>query len=109
MGVASRSCGGAGRPDGRMSGGMSDRWVGLASEPLTGFMFGEGGMPRVRRGAREPLWLRAPGTGGLRSGAGDDMMGTKPKSAELESLGFATLTGLFCFFLLFSFVVISII
>lgn len=31
-------------------------------------------MPRVRRGVRGPLLLRAPGTGGLSRGAGDDML-----------------------------------
>jgi hypothetical protein len=40
----------------------------------TGFMLGEGGIPKVSFGVREPLLLREPGTGGLRSGAGDDMM-----------------------------------
>lgn len=41
---------------------------------LTGFILGEGGIPRVRRGVRGPLPLRPPGTGGLRRGAGDDML-----------------------------------
>lgn len=41
---------------------------------LTGFMLGEGGIPRVRRGVRAPLPLRPPGTGGRRRGAGDDML-----------------------------------
>lgn len=41
---------------------------------LTGFMFGDGGIPRVRRGVRGPLLLRPPGTGGLSRGAGDDIL-----------------------------------
>jgi hypothetical protein len=41
---------------------------------LTGFVLGDGGMPSVRRGARGPLLLRAPGTGGLSRGAGDDIL-----------------------------------
>lgn len=39
--------------------------------PPTGFTLGEGGMPSVSRGVREPLWLRGPGTGGFKSGTGD--------------------------------------
>lgn len=42
--------------------------------PLTGFMPGEGGMARPRRGTRVPLLLRLPpGIGGRKRGAGDDM------------------------------------
>lgn len=71
MGVASLSCGGAGRPAGRCSLGPS-RTVVLVSG-LTGLTLGEGGIPSVNRGVREPL-LRLPGTGGLRRGAGDDIV-----------------------------------
>lgn len=47
---------------------------GCESSGLTGLAFGEGGMPRVRRGVRLPLWLRPPGTGGRRSGTGEVMV-----------------------------------
>lgn len=40
----------------------------------TGLEFGDGWISRVRRGVREPLLLRPPGTGGFRRGAGDDMV-----------------------------------
>lgn len=73
MGVASRSWGAAGRLDDGCGRGMSDM-RGSSFVGLTGFMPGEGGMPRVSRGAREPLLLRAPGTGGLSRGAGDDIL-----------------------------------
>jgi hypothetical protein len=72
IGVAKRSWGGAGRLAGRIRG-----ILGTVDSPFvesTGFMLGEGGIPKVSFGVREPLLLREPGTGGLRSGAGDDMM-----------------------------------
>ncbi len=45
-----------------------------SASPATGRAFGEGGIPSVRRGVRLPLWLRPPGTGGRRSGTGDDIV-----------------------------------
>lgn len=54
---------------------------------LTGFMLGEGGIPSVRRGVRAPLPLRPPGTGGLRRGAGDDMLVLTLLLVLLELLG----------------------
>lgn len=44
------------------------------SDGLTGFILGEGGIPSVSLGVREPLLFRAPGTGGRRRGAGEDMV-----------------------------------
>ena len=41
----------------------------------TGLALGEGGMDRPRRGVRVPLWVRAPGMGGRRTGAGEDIAG----------------------------------
>lgn len=72
MGVASLSWGGAGRLEGRCSLGSSDR----AAFPsgFTGLALGEGGIPSVRRGVRDPELLRARGTGGLSSGAGEDIV-----------------------------------
>lgn len=52
---------------------MSDM-RGSSVDGLTGFTLGEGGMPRVRRGALGAPLLRAPGTGGLNIGAGDDIL-----------------------------------
>lgn len=81
-GVASRSCGSAGREDEARgiwscSGGTSG--LGQAAPTAmgagwTGLTLGEGGMPRVSLGVRVPLLLRAPGTGGRRRGAGADML-----------------------------------
>lgn len=45
-------------------------------------------MPRVRRGGLEPFWFLAPGTGGRRRGAGEDM-GEGVKSKKLVSYGVA--------------------
>lgn len=90
MGVANRSCGGAGRPAGRSSGGRSETFD-CPFGGLTGFALGEGGIPRVRRGARGLLLFRDPGTGGLRSGAGDDIVRLLcPCRGKLESFGAAT-------------------
>jgi hypothetical protein len=72
MGVARDNFGGPFWPEAaRLNRGISG--TGSASL-VTGFWFGEGGIPSVRRGVRLPLWLRPPGTGGRRSGTGDDMM-----------------------------------
>ena len=70
-GVASRSCGGAGREAGRWSGCNS----GILLLPTTGLWLGEGGIARPSLGVRAPPVLRfEPGMGGRRSGAGDDMV-----------------------------------
>lgn len=65
MGVARRSCGGVGR---------ARFWPSLVPF-TTGLACGEGGIERPRRGVRLPLCERAPGMGGRRRGAGDDMAG----------------------------------
>lgn len=76
IGVAIRSCGRAGRPEGRGKGISC-----VACDDcspfcwLTGRAFGDGGMPNVKRGGRGPPLLRELGMGGLRRGAGDDMAG----------------------------------
>ena len=72
IGVAKDSFGGPFCPDAaRLKRGISG--TGSASPPA-GLWFGEGGIPNVRRGVRLPLWLLPPGTGGRRSGTGDDMV-----------------------------------
>lgn len=40
---------------------------------FTGFALGDGGMPRVNFGVREPLWLLPPGWGARNRGTGEDM------------------------------------
>jgi hypothetical protein len=45
-----------------------------AALSLTGRAEGDGGMPKVSLGVRVPLLLRPPGTGGRRSGTGDDIV-----------------------------------
>ena len=62
-GVARRSCGGVGRARVRPS-----------PLPLIGLACGDGGIERPRRGVRAPPWERAPGIGGRRRGAGEDML-----------------------------------
>lgn len=62
-----------------------------------GLMLGEGGMPRVSFGARGlPVLLRLPGTGGRRSGTGDDMAGlfclSPGKNSSLGSARVATVS-----------------
>jgi hypothetical protein len=67
IGVASLSDGGAGL----WRGGTSA----LLVAPLTtGRAFGDGGIARPSLGVRVPLALREPGMGGLRRGAGADMV-----------------------------------
>lgn len=73
IGVASLSCGGAGR-EGGWVGGSGSRWDAFSAGLGTGLEFGEGWMSRVSLGAREPLLLRLPGTGGFRDGTADDMV-----------------------------------
>jgi hypothetical protein len=70
--------------------GISDKLV-FSLDPWTGFIPGEGGIPSVRRGGRELLWVRAPGKGGLSKGAGDDIFGACPDPGGPESLSSATL------------------
>ena len=73
LGVASRSCGGAGREEGLETGwrgGMS----GTVALPVTGFWLGDGGIASPRRGVLGPLLLRAPpGTGGRSRGTWEDI------------------------------------
>lgn len=75
IGVAKRSCGGAGREEGRCICASGGR---LGTELLvTGFWEGDGGIASPSRGVRGPPLLRPrpPGTGGLRRGAGEDVGG----------------------------------
>ena len=76
MGVANCSRGGAGRveerPDVETLSGASSGTL-LLDE--TGFWLGDGGIARPRRGVRGPEGVRRPGAiGGLRSGAGNEMV-----------------------------------
>lgn len=85
MGVASRSCGGAGRFAGRggwICGGAA--WVAGTGLPLTsGRVLGDGGIPNVNLGLGALLLLRfLPGTGGRRRGTGaaaveEDILSTR--------------------------------
>lgn len=72
IGVASRSCGGAGRFAGRgwICGGAA--WLAGTGLPLTrGRVLGDGGIPSVNLGFGALLLLRfLPGTGGRRRGTG---------------------------------------
>ena len=78
MGVASRSCGSAGRPCGRPAvtagcgRGAIDKSSGTGL--FNGLPLAVGGIASPRRGVRLPLPLRFPGIGGRRSGAGADML-----------------------------------
>lgn len=73
IGVANDSFGAAGRVAGCNEGRAG---TGGWPSPSTGFTLGDGGMPNVSRGVREPLWLRCPGTGGRSNGTGtgDDIL-----------------------------------
>lgn len=71
IGVASRSWGGGGRPDGRCGWGASEATG--TPLPATGRLVAEGGIPKVSLGGRGLLGLpRLPGTGALRRGTGDE-------------------------------------
>jgi hypothetical protein len=75
IGVASRSCGGVGRDDGRWVGGSGSGSGAFPNGLPTGLALGEPWISSVRRGVRVPLLLRLPpGTGGFKSGTGDDMV-----------------------------------
>ena len=74
IGVARRSCGGAGREEGREGGCERGASSGTELVGATGFWLGEGGMARPRRGVRGPEPVRGtPGIGGRRRGTGEDM------------------------------------
>lgn len=99
IGVANRNCGGVGRDDGRCivaKGGRAGREGGSALL-LTGFWLGEGGIASPRRGVLGPPLLRfAPGTGGLRSGAGDGVVDTPAGvafSTDLLRSGLSSISG----------------
>lgn len=94
IGVARESLGAVGRDEGRNWGtsaaGLDSESFGAAGRdagcnwarsgtggcpsPFTGLTLGDGGIPSVKRGVREPLPLRAPGTGARSSGTGDVMV-----------------------------------
>ncbi len=84
IGVANRNCGGAGRDVGRCSCGSSGIFPFVL--PLTGFIPGDGGMARPRRGTRVPLVLRLPpGIGGRRRGAAEDMIAARVRQLSSVS------------------------
>lgn len=72
IGVFIDSLGNVGLEEG-LSSGTSLGSAGAALS-LTGRAEGDGGMPKVSLGVRVPLLLRPPGTGGRRSGTGDDIV-----------------------------------
>lgn len=88
MGVARLSFGGAWRA-GMDNGGTAASFViGGAAALLTGRWLGDEGIARPSRGTLPPCWRPAPGMGGRRSGAGEDMM-ARSTSAAREGFGSA--------------------
>lgn len=56
--------------------------MGGAAVLLTGRWLGEDGIARPSRGTLPPCWRPAPGMGGRRSGAGEDMMARSTSAAR---------------------------
>lgn len=90
MGVARLNFGGGWRA-GMDSGGIAAMFdMGGAAALLTGRWLGDEGIARPSRGTLPPCWRPAPGMGGRRSGAGEDMM-ARSTSAAREELSSATM------------------